>query len=49
MPSKIVATYSFEQILQLGEKQPTDIPSLGTINPFILEIMAEDGRLGIDV
>ena len=39
MPSKIVAMYEFEKLQQLTENQPSEIPSLNTMNPYILEIM----------
>lgn len=44
MPSKIVARYDFDTIKRLTEDEASEIPSLRTMNPYILEIMEEDGR-----
>ena len=36
MPSKIVTIYEFEKLQQLMESQPSEIPSLNTMNHYIL-------------
>ena len=45
MPSKIVATYSFPELKEITKINNPDIPSLRSMNPFILKAMEEDGRL----
>jgi len=45
MPSKIVATYSFPEFKEITKINNPDIPSLRSMNPFILKAMEEDGRL----
>jgi len=48
MPSKIVATYDFSEFKEITEMNDPDIPSLRSMNPFILTAMEEDGRLSED-
>jgi len=48
MPSKIVATYTFSEFKEITKKNDPDIPSLRSMNPYILTAMIEDGRLPED-
>jgi hypothetical protein len=48
MPSKIVATYDFSELKDITKKNDPDIPSLRSMNPFILNAMIDDGRLSED-
>ena len=48
MPSKIVATCDFSEFKEITKMNDPDIPSLRSMNPFILTAMEEDGRLSED-
>lgn len=45
MPSKIVATYDFSEMKEITKKNDPDIPSLRSMNPFMIDVMIEDDRL----
>ena len=45
MPSKIVVVYEFSALKKLTRINNPDLPSLRSMNPYILEAMIEDGRL----
>lgn len=45
MPSKIVAAYHFQTMMKLTIIGNQETPSLRSMNPFILSMMEEDGRL----
>ncbi len=45
MPCKIVAVYEFSEIIERTKLNDPDIPSLSSMNPYIIQRMIEDGRL----
>ena len=45
MPSKIVASYTFETMIKLTRIGNPETPSIRSMNPAIISIMEEDGRL----
>ena len=47
-PSKIIATYEFPAIKKLTRINNPDCPSLRSMNPYIVNVMEEDGRVTDD-
>ena len=47
-PSKIIFTYKFSVIKKLTRINNPDCPSLRSMNPYIVNVMEEDGRLTDD-
>ena len=45
LPSKIIATFRFPAIKKLTRINNSDCPSLRSMNPYIINVMEEDGRL----
>ena len=45
MPSKIVAAYDFQTMMKLTIIGNPETPTLMSVNPYIIKIMEEDGRL----
>ena len=45
MPSKIVAAYDFQTMMKLTIIGNPETPSLRSMNPYIVNMMEEDGRL----
>ncbi len=45
MPSKIAVTYEFADLKKVTKIHNPDVGALRSMNPYILEIMIEDGRL----
>ena len=48
LPSKVVATFEFSELKKITKINNPDFPSLRSMNPFIIALMIEDGRLTED-
>ena len=44
MPSTIIATYQFSDLVKLTKMNNPDFPNLRSMNPYVLMAMEEDGR-----
>ena len=45
MPSKIMAVYEFSEIMKITKINNPDFSGLRSMNPYVIDIMIEDGRL----
>jgi vesicle coat complex subunit len=48
MPSKVLAVYEFSEFKKITRISNPDFSGLGSMNPYIINAMVEDGRLTAD-